>query len=486
MEEVKYVPNQKDQVKEFKENYFQEPYKLNYLDINNQKDLNSDIISFAEKDNINQNINESKRRDKEIDMNKKDYKSVKEENPKIENKTKFIKSNNDILNYNIKNTVINNINNYSYIQNSPINIININQASNLNNIISNDEIKNRINENNFPMKNTIRSLSNINNNTNLVPKYIKYKEQILLLIYNIDIIFSLLKNIKGSIYLQNSLMNLNNQEISILFQTIYPYIGKMMCLEYGNYFIQKLIKILNVQQRLRIYQAIDNNFLNIATNKSGTHSIQTLIETIETPLEHYFLVKLLTKDMLLLFTNVNGYHIIMKIILEKNENQRYNINLFLIANIEKILINPYGAYCAHKFIINNYDLNLRELLIKNIQNNLKNLIFNKNSCSVLLIAIKKFGINNFQFILSEIQNNLSFLSLHPISNSFIIKVIIYLKTNNYNKLISIMWNIFRNDNLIKLIYSHKNGNKLLKKLIEYGNNTQRKYIKAKLNLLKSM
>ena len=87
--------------------------------------------------------------------------------------------------------------------------------------------------------------------------------------------------------------------------------------------------------------------------------------------------------MLLLFTNENGYHIIMKIFLEKNENQRNNINLFLIANIE----NPYGVYCAHKFIINNYDLNLRVLLIKNMQNNIKNLIFNKNSCSVLLIAI---------------------------------------------------------------------------------------------------
>ena len=34
-------------------------------------------------------------------------------------------------------------------------------------------------------------------------------------------------------------------------------------MEYGNYFIQKLIKKLNVQQRLEIYHAIDANFLNI-------------------------------------------------------------------------------------------------------------------------------------------------------------------------------------------------------------------------------
>ena len=98
----------------------------------------------------------------------------------------------------------------------------------------------------------------------------------------------------------------------------------------------------------------------------------------------------------------------------------------------------------------------------------------------------KFGINSFEFIVSEIQYYFTFLSLHPISNAFIFKIFIYLKTNNYYKLISILWNIFRNDNLIKSIYSHKNGLKLLKKLMEYGNNAQRKYIKAKLSILKNV
>ena len=42
----------------------------------------------------------------------------------------------------------------------------------------------------------------------------------------------------------------------------------------------------------------------------------------------------------------------MKLILEKTENQRNNINLFLVSNIEKIAIDPYGSYCVSKFIIN--------------------------------------------------------------------------------------------------------------------------------------
>ena len=108
--------------------------------------------------------------------------------------------------------------------------------------------------------------------------------------------------------------------------------------------------------------------------------------------------KLLNEDILSIFNNEKGYHIIMKIILEKKESQRNNINLFWVTNIEKIEIDPYGSYCVSKFIINNNNLNLRFILIKNLENNLKNLIINKNNCSVLMLAIKKFGINNFEFI----------------------------------------------------------------------------------------
>ena len=79
-----------------------------------------------------------------------------------------------------------------------------------------------------------------------------------------------------------------------------------MCLEFGNYFMQKLIKYLNVQQRIDIYQIINNNFLDIATNKSGTHSIQALFDAIQNPIEQFYFDKLLFKDLLLLFNNENG------------------------------------------------------------------------------------------------------------------------------------------------------------------------------------
>jgi hypothetical protein len=249
--------------------------------------------------------------------------------------------------------------------------------------------------------------------------------------------------------------------------------------------MQELIKKLNAHQRLGIYQAIDTNFLNIANNKNGTHVIQVLIDENETPLEDIYLNNLLNKNMINLINNEYGYHIIMKIIIEKPENQRNNINIFLVANVEKIIINSYGAYCLIKFIANNSDLNLRLLLIKNIKNNFAYIIVNKTSCSVLMTAIKYFGMNDFQFIVQEIRYNLPFFYLDSISASFIGKVLSFMKRTENYKLTYIIWEIYKDDNQLNAICSSTYASKILKKLKEFSSFTQKKYLKAKINCIKN-
>ena len=400
------------------------------------------------------------------------------------------KGNSNYLNkYNIINKYYNNI--YNQNQSEQINTINnknnilFSQTKNLNNDnFENNfyfDFQNRINN-----KEDNKEVNSKINNNSIQKKYIKNKEKNRKITLNINIILNLLSNCKGSIFLQNALLNMNIKEISLLFQIIYPYICPIMCLEFGNYFMQKLIKYLNVQQRIDIYQMINNNFLDIATNKSGTHSIQALFDAIQNPIEQFYFDKLLFKDLLLLFNNENGYHIIMKIILQVNESQRNNLNAFFISNIEKIITNQYGAYCGTKFILFNSNLNLRILLINKIRDNMKMFIFNKYSCSVIILAIKKFGVDNFQFIIDEIKNNLSFLSLHPASYLFVCRVFEYLKYIEYSNINSILWNIYRNDNLIKGLCSNKSGNLLLKKLMEYSNGTQKKFIKNKIKHYKKI
>ena len=301
------------------------------------------------------------------------------------------------------------------------------------------------------------------------------------LLNNISIILMNLKSYKGSIYVQELLQIINEQELNLLFHNLIPNISFIMCLEYGNYFFQKLVKKLNLKQRLSIYEIIEPNFIEIATNKSGTHSIQSLIECISTPIELMFLDKLLNKNRLILFLNENSYHIIMKIILEIDEVKRNNLNLFLVSNVEKIITNCNGAFCVNKFIHKNRNLQIRYILVQNLKNNIQKLIGNKNCCSIFLLILEQFGTNCGLFIIKYIQNNLSILSLNQITVIFIIKTLNYLYKYNNFELGILIWFVYKNDKLVNYLLSHENGIYLLKQMIDLSDEEQKKYIYFKLS-----
>ena len=295
--------------------------------------------------------------------------------------------------------------------------------------------------------------------------------------FNISKLLSNLNTYKGSIYAQSLLECIDKEkELSSFFNEIIPNICQIMCSEYGNYFFQKLIKKLSLSQRLQIYRIIQPEFLVIATNKWGTHSIQSLMNNIQSSAESYELNLLISKNMYLLFTDNNAYHIMMKMILDFPEEQRYVLNLYLVTNIDKIIVNSNGAFCINKFIINNKNLQLRQLMLENLKTNFKKLMYNKLYCINLLLMIQTFGIQWGSFILMEIQNNFIALLENQVSRVFITKVFEFLK-NNYSPLLKeLLWTIYRNSFVINYFLSNKGQKKFLKQLIELSDNEQKVYL----------
>lgn len=384
-----------------------------------------------------------------------------------------IDNNNDNAKYINKNTTnkeqcINNNNNVSIKNNS--------EEANSTSSQSNEDEKNINNINNYNNKyNYI-----YNNNCNIMSQ--TGIDNKILFLSNINAILENLKTFKGSIICQEFIDNIDNEkECSILFNNITPHICTIMCLEYGNYFFQKLLKKLNLEQKLIIYKIIEPNFYNIASNKFGTHSIQSLINNIQSPYELYSLYKLISQNMYALFVDSNAYHIMMKIILDFPEEQRNPLNLFLVMNAEKIIINCNGAFCINKFITHNKDLNLRALLINNLQKNIKELIYNKFSCINLLLILETFGINWGKFIINEIQENFGVLCEHPVSNIFISKVLYFLNNNYSLELKVLLWSLYKNIVLMKNLISNKNNNNIIKQLLDFSDDEQKKYLFLLLN-----
>jgi hypothetical protein len=525
----KNLPSEKLQ-KEFENN----PFTI--LESIRNESENKDISTSSEnslkdKDNEKRDINspdkDNTKNDEEnnimktsfdfVKNNKHDQKDVnRKKNIFFENNINNVNTNN---NYNCHNTLVNYNQNINFNKNNNIIVNHLNiffnfNGSNINsnttkNVASNNRnivlIKN-VNKtnyyNNFCMNNNQNSINSnckrdtyfCNNNiddcldekifcnNNIIDldqiNFDNNDDNNFLLSKNIEKLLDNLKSYKGSLISQSYLDTIEKEnELEIFFKNIVPHICQIMCSDYGNYFFQKLIKKLNFEQRLNIYKIIESEFLVIATNKCGNHSIQSLMDTIQTPLELLSLNKLLSKNMLLLFIDDNAYHIMMKMILDFPEEKRSIVNIYLVMNIEKIIINVNGAFCANKFIIKNNNLNLRKFLVENLKNNIKKLLFNKYSCIILLLVLQTFGLQWGNFIIKEIEQYFVVLSQNPISNIFIIKVLDYLKNSqNFIILKLLIWSLYKNIALMNYLISSENNRKLLNKLIEYSDAEQKQFL----------
>jgi len=319
MNHIKEIPSKNKNSIEQKEKLTDKNNNLSNIILNNTKE---NLHSKKDLDSIEKNKN-----DININVN---FFNIKDIGANINN-VEYINNVNNIKN----NFFVNN--NYNYDGNN-INGIK-NSLININEIIGSNDSYSKLNiseNNHFPHANVNNNPFSKNGNLfgyifspNIKNNNININGNKNILFNNANLILMNLKTYKGSIFVQEFLDELNNNELNTLFVNLMPHISFIMCLEYGNYFFQKLIKKLNLQQRLEIYKIIEPNFLEIATNKSGTHSIQSLIECINSPIELIVFDKLLNKNRLILFLNENAYHIIMKIILEIDEDKRNNLNLFL-------------------------------------------------------------------------------------------------------------------------------------------------------------
>ena len=468
-EETKNIPpyreNNKNEFKDSKLNDFSKSFEFKNNKIENNKDANR---KKSEKKNIINNINNVNIVNTNNNINCNNILINYNPNLNLNNNNNILVNHLNIflnINFNDKNASSNNDINDNLFQ-SKNDKIDCNNNKNINNCKNNKQF---CNDNNFNFKDK-NNFSNFEQNSN-TDKNTNF------FINNINKLLNNLKNYKGSIICQSYIESITDQnELSLFFQQIIPHLCQIMCQDYGNYFFQKLIKKLSIQQRLYIYQVIEPEFLVIATNKCGTHSIQSLIDIIETPFEHYALNKLISKNMLLLFTDDNAYHIMMKIILDFPEEKRNILNIYLVMNIEKIIINCNGAFCANKFITNNQNLKLRKLLVGNLQNNIKKFIFNKFSCIILLLVLQTFGIEWGGFIIKEIQDNFVVMSEHPTSKTFISKVLEYLYNNNILVLKLLIWSLYKNIVLINYLISNQSHKKLLNQIIDYSNDEQKKYL----------
>jgi hypothetical protein len=114
----------------------------------------------------------------------------------------------------------------------------------------------------------------------------------------------------GSRYLQKEMTKAKVGLIDFLVNDIGKDFPWIMVDNYGNYFCQRLLSSCSGEQRVQILRLIQSDFISICTDKRGTHTIQTIIDTLSIPEEEKILKNCLVGKVFELSIDQQGTHVI--------------------------------------------------------------------------------------------------------------------------------------------------------------------------------
>ena len=380
-------------------------------------------------------------------------------------------------NNHIKNTFGQNNNNkyFNMINNKKTNGKNIskknNQNHNHNNNQNHNNNYNNINNNKNIIFNGISNKNSVNvNNGDFSDAQIDYlfsqlyslPNEVCILLYIINkkgvrFFINLTKTIKGSKYLQNMLQTCppKDMEVVCITKIICVNYKEIMCDYYGNYFLQKFFPFCNQHQRLDILLSIKNDFINIANDICGNHSLQCLI-SLQNSNEEKELIRIYTQNNLKdLCLGVNSSHLISKIIKHLKETERQYINTFILNNILDLCIDSNGICVIKEFIYNMKSDYYIKLVLSIFEKETKKLTFNQFGNYIIQEVIRFFGYNYCKNIINILIDNLVEFSLSKFSSNVIDFLLEYLSKKQFMEFCNILKFIFLEEKNFKEMIKNK-------------------------------
>ncbi|GAB1227679.1 hypothetical protein ENUP19_0349G0006 [Entamoeba nuttalli] len=193
----------------------------------------------------------------------------------------------------------------------------------------------------------------------------------------------------GCRYLQRQLEDNNPQTTKCIFEQMLPIITLLMSDPFGNYLCQKLIEVVNSEQRIQIITKITPTFFIISKNIHGTRSIQKLISCYSTKEEQNMLINVISPYVIELIFDSNGNHVIQECLktFGKSDNGFIFDAIVSDGNLVKVATHKHGCCVVQRCI----DYGNRQQLITLIDEIVKN---------SLVLVKDAFGNYVVQYILN--------------------------------------------------------------------------------------
>ena len=482
----------------------------------NQNEINNDnfnqFFPKVNNNNINNNNNSNYLQNiNYFNYNPQNNNNNNMPNPYINNTINFIYNNNMNLfynnPYNINNNEINipNINNNFLIKNNNMNynfyypqqfgttnfpnqinqMINNSILNNINNNINNNmnnNINNNINNinNNYFQQNGIISFNNnhLNQKTEhkQPQKYMENKTNEKLKNFNkmsneelAKHAHILAKSQEGCRYLEQIIDSNPNIVSNLFFPNILGYFEELSNNKYGNFYIKKIIKYLSKELLGKLIEFLYPMITRIGTNQYGSKILEQLIKRIKDNDDLLLsFIKDIIPNIILFINDLNGTHIIYKLLLLKSKYIRL-IEEQICNNIKSIYITREGSSLLKKYFdiikkecnnTKNYDKLI--YFINIINNNLSLIITDQFGNYIIRHIILNINHSINSMIVQNIINNLVFYSNQKYSSNVVENCL----DNNYIK--DYIINELTKQYIFNSIFLNEYGNYVIQKALSFA------------------
>jgi len=126
------------------------------------------------------------------------------------------------------------------------------------------------------------------------------------------------KDQQGCRFLQREIDKTGPQVVDIIFAEVISHVNELIDDPFGNYLVQKLIDVVNNEQRFRILAEVRHDLVNISKNIHGTRASQKLIELIDSPEEVEIVRAAFMEHIVDLIEDLNGNHVVQKCLIKLN------------------------------------------------------------------------------------------------------------------------------------------------------------------------
>lgn len=202
---------------------------------------------------------------------------------------------------------------------------------------------------------------------------------------------------KGSKKLQCILEGLcdDDPDVILIFDHIFPYLGKISNHNFGNYFCQALFKKIPFSKRQTAWKFYNRrNFTDYASHQFGNHSIQALIDAVNTPLEENYVISQLEKHYENLAFSSNGCYILQRVLTSFQLCNCQSLIAYMISKFRYISCNTIASNLLKKYIKVLSDpahLEYRKALVECLERTIQAFINDMQGSQVIISIISEWN-----------------------------------------------------------------------------------------------